>query len=862
MPFPFLSRLADGAGRLVFCLCLVLAVMVAALPVHANEDTGAPVAPEEVGHTAPPAPAPTPAPAPAPVVHTAPAHAPAVHGGPAGGPAVPAAAAKVAAPPAASAPARLTRVAAVAPGASGIPAMPAAPAAPAAPTPAPAESDGVTGQLEAMVATLEDPEARTRLVEQLRVLIAAQKGQIPDAAEDAKAEEEKPETLGAIGVALIAEQVDDLAAQAVRIGQAFSDVPLVTAWISRQIDDPSTHERWTALAMMVPPLLLAAVLIRHLGDRALSRPLAALANRRPQRIWGRLPFLFARMLLRVLPILVFMMVVYGALTVIMPGPRVRSVLYAIASASVIVQAVLLVADFLLAPAAPGLRLLRARDETAVRAYVWVRRLVVAGVYGYFLIQSAFVLGLPLAAYGALLKLLGLLIAVMLVALILQNRADVAEWLRGNPLSGNGNAHEAAERERDGQGAVMRSARRRFADVWHLFAIAYVVVAFGAWVLNVYGGFEYLARATGITIAVFLAARLLVNGLGRVLLRGIHLPAETREAYPHLEARIGLYLPLLHRLLKTVIWIVAFLAALAGWGVDTGSWVESTVGRRLVEGGTTIAITLVFAVLVWEVVSAFIERFLSGAGADGVQVERSARVRTLLPLLRNAVMILLIVMVTLITLSELGVNIAPLLAGAGVVGLAIGFGSQTLVKDVITGLFILFEDTIAVGDVVDVGGNHSGVVEAISIRTIRLRDTAGAVHSVPFSAVTTVKNMTKDFSFAVFNVSVGYNEDCDRVIEVLKRLGAEMQADPQYSFDILAPLEVMGLDKLADSGIIIMARFKTRPIKQWGIGREFNKRMKKRFDDLGITIPYPQMQLVMQGKEPKSANLEEALSQGS
>lgn len=840
MPVSFLARMTGPAGRLVFLLCVLAAVIFAALPVHANEDTGSPIAPTEAAPAAAPAPAPAPA---SPPKAAPPSKAP-VH------PAVQAAG---------HPPARVTQVASVA--APGTPGMPVAPAAPSASAPAAKEADGPAAQLEAMVATLEDTEARAKLVEQLKILIAAQKGQAPGAAEEDK-DDDKPDTLGAMGVALIAEQVDGLTGQLVRIGAAFSDVPQVTAWIQRQVDDPSTHERWFNLAVMVPPLLLTAFLIRRLGDKALSRPLGALANRRPQRILGRVPYLFARMLLRVLPILVFVVVVYGALTVIMPGPRVRSVLYAITSASVIVQAVLLVADFLLAPAAPGLRLLSARDETAVRAYVWVRRLVVAGVYGYFLIQSAFVLGLPLAAYGALLKLLGLLVAVLLVALILQNRAGVAEWLRGHPLSGNGNAKEAEERERDGQGAVMRSARRRFADVWHLFAIAYVLVAFGAWVLNVYGGFEYLARATGITIAVFGGARFLVNGLGRLMLRGVRLPAGTREAYPHLEARIGLYLPLLHRLLKAVIWITALLAALAGWGVDTGGWVESSFGRRLIEGGSTILITLVFAVLVWEVVSAFIERFLSGTGADGTHVERSARVRTLLPLLRNAVMILLIVMVALITLSELGVNIAPLLAGAGVVGLAIGFGSQTLVKDVITGLFILFEDTIAVGDVVDVGGNHSGVVEAISIRTIRLRDTAGAVHSVPFSAVTTVKNMTKDFSFAVFNVSVSYNEDYDRVIEVLKRLGAEMQADPQYSFDILAPLEVMGLDKLADSGIIIVARFKTRPIKQWGIGREFNKRMKKRFDELGITIPYPQMQLVMQGKDQKNANLEEALSQGS
>jgi hypothetical protein len=155
-------------------------------------------------------------------------------------------------------------------------------------------------------------------------------------------------------------------------------------------------------------------------------------------------------------------------------------------------------------------------------------------------------------------------------------------------------------------------------------------------------------------------------------------------------------------------------------------------------------------------------YLTGTDRYGTRIERSARVRTLLPLLRNAVMVLLITVVSLVTLSEFGVNIAPLLAGAGVIGLAIGFGSQTLVKDVITGLFILFEDTISVGDVVDVGNGHSGLVGAITIRTIKLRDMAGGVHSIPFSQVNSVLNMTKDFSYYVLDIAVAHGEDPDRV----------------------------------------------------------------------------------------------------
>ena len=201
------------------------------------------------------------------------------------------------------------------------------------------------------------------------------------------------------------------------------------------------------------------------------------------------------------------------------------------------------------------------------------------------------------------------------------------------------------------------------------------------------------------------------------------------------------------------------------------------------------------------------------------------------------MVFLLVMVTLIVLAELGVNIGPLLAGAGVIGLAVGFGSQKLVQDVINGIFILFEDSVAVGDVVTAAG-ISGVVERMSIRSLRLRDLTGNVHTIPFSAVETVTNMTKEFSMAVIEAGVAYRENIDEVIVALRQLGTEMKDDPEYASLILEPLEVLGVDALADSAVIIKCRFKTVPLKQWMIRREFNRRMKNRFDELGIEIPYP------------------------
>ena len=258
--------------------------------------------------------------------------------------------------------------------------------------------------------------------------------------------------------------------------------------------------------------------------------------------------------------------------------------------------------------------------------------------------------------------------------------------------------------------------------------------------------------------------------------------------------------------------------------------------------------MVVAITVWEVANAAIARYLTKLSRDA-KAARSARVRTLLPMLRTVLSVTIMVFVALNVLTEIGVNVAPLIAGAGVVGLAIGFGSQTLVRDVITGVFLLFEDAVAVGDVVSVGG-LAGVVEQLSIRSIKLRAQDGSIHIIPFSAVTTVTNMTRDFSFAVLDVSVAYGEDTDRVVQVMKEVAAEIRLDPKFAPIIRDEMEMLGVERLADSGVLIRARIKGEPTARWSVGREFNRRIKQRFDQLGIEIPYPHQKLVIDRGSPR------------
>ena len=214
-----------------------------------------------------------------------------------------------------------------------------------------------------------------------------------------------------------------------------------------------------------------------------------------------------------------------------------------------------------------------------------------------------------------------------------------------------------------------------------------------------------------------------------------------------------------------------------------------------------------------------------------------RADTLTQVIRDLARVVILGVGVMMVLSEVGVDLKPLLAAAGLGGLAIGFGAQSLVKDVISGFFILLEDSVRVGDVVEIAG-VSGLVEEVKLRTIVLRDESGSIHVIPNGAINTVKNMTQLYSYYVFNIGVAYRENVDEVMVLLKDIAEDLRHDRTFADDILAPLEMWGVDRFADSAVIIKCRIKTKPIQQWRIGREMNRRIKNIFDAKGIEMPYP------------------------
>ncbi|CAH2796520.1 MAG: Potassium efflux system KefA protein / Small-conductance mechanosensitive channel [uncultured Caballeronia sp.] len=338
------------------------------------------------------------------------------------------------------------------------------------------------------------------------------------------------------------------------------------------------------------------------------------------------------------------------------------------------------------------------------------------------------------------------------------------------------------------------------------------------------------------------AGLLVVGLflSAVVLRVTRLPQRKRRRQSAYVRRLFKFFG---RMVVLMIWLAFIELASRFWGVSLTKLTEESVAARgITHAVSAILLTILIAWLVWILIDTGIQEALNPNTPRSKGRGPSMRARTMLPLIRNVVFVGLLTVAAIITATNLGLNVTPLLAGAGVIGLAVGFGAQSLLADLITGLFILIEDTISVGDSIEVDGGHAGVVETLTIRTLRLRDGQGAIHTIPFSQIKVVKNLSRDFAYAVFEVRVPFSADVDQITQMIREVGAELMADFRYRREMLGPIEVWGLDRFDPNWMVMKGQIKTLPLKQWSVARAFNVRVKRKMDEIGMDVPVPQMQL--------------------
>ncbi|MGQ0732875.1 MAG: mechanosensitive ion channel family protein [Acidobacteriota bacterium] len=357
----------------------------------------------------------------------------------------------------------------------------------------------------------------------------------------------------------------------------------------------------------------------------------------------------------------------------------------------------------------------------------------------------------------------------------------------------------------------------------------------------------LALALVATLAA--AAALAVGRAARDLLMS-QMPATSSVGVPLGRATV--------RLVRLVTFLIAFLVLLfpaldlAGVEPPTGLQAQGAV-QWAAGNGLRIVIIVLLAFAVSRMMSAILARaeqdLAVGTGVD--RLERQKRAQTVARLVRRGLAGLVWATSLLMVLRELDVDITPVLTGAGVLGLAIGFGAQTLVRDMISGFLLIIEDQVRVGDIAIVNGT-GGLVEQINLRTIVLRDLEGIVHVFPNGEIKTLANRTKDYSFYVIDLGVEYSEDTDRVVALLQDTGAGLMGDPTFGPSMLAPVEVLGVDDFKESSVSIRARIKTVPLKQWEVGREFRRRLKKALDREGIRIPFRRLDVELTAPAPQAA----------
>jgi moderate conductance mechanosensitive channel len=592
----------------------------------------------------------------------------------------------------------------------------------------------------------------------------------------------------------------------------FSALPESIRWFNRQNADTKHQYFWNTigndLLIIIGIPLSAAIALEFLLLPARNN----LRRRRPDNFASRLGTLLGLFGLKLLPVLLFL---GASLTFLGEGepdkvPRfvLLNVIYALTLGRVVLASI----RALLAPKAPALRLISATTTQAVYTHNQLRTFSLVIIYGYFCIDIARTIHIPVSVINVFGNFLGLALVLMTIKVIIQKRTFIANQLRGSLIIAH---HDLS---------LFGSLRLWFSRHWHSLAIGYLVIGYAITALGVDDGFVLMLRGTIITLLIFILMRLLFH-------------AADRWGAGDTTAVAAAHHAILRFLLRIVIWVLAGLGMAASWGVDIPLFFSTSLGQRLLGASFSIGVTIVAVTLVYEILSVGIERRLSRRDAEGKVIQASARVRTILPMIRNMVFVVFSIIVVLVALSEAGINIGPLLAGAGVVGVAIGFGSQTLVKDFLTGFFIVVENVIAVGERIKIG-EYSGVVESISVRTVRLRDWDGALHILPFSEVSKITNLTKDFSYAQVNVSVACNSDLEHVMKVIRSVGDQLQNDPNFKRAILEPIEVQGVDNLGDYSITIASRIRTRPGKQWDVKRMFLLRLVQRFDKEGIEIPFP------------------------
>jgi small-conductance mechanosensitive channel len=567
-------------------------------------------------------------------------------------------------------------------------------------------------------------------------------------------------------------------------------------------------------------IVAAGLVARRALGRALLEPLLRALPAQGAGFGTRLGAALQRLLIELLSLAAFALVVLGlAHLVTAPGAAERTLQVALATGAILVYGAVVASRFLLSPEAASLRPLAVSDATASYLHRWIVRVAVVWVFALLVAGLLIETGIPAEVKTLIGLVSGALVSVMLLGMILDAREVVSAAIRAGAAQGSG----------------CGTWRATFAATWHFFAAAYLLLVYLLWAA---GTIDHGRAPVGAALAS-LGAVLAYPLLDRWIGRGIDdlFSSGTGEALVQRPE----YAVVLHKVMRVLLVLMLLAGVFELWGFRFLGEAGTKMRQAVLEASFDLLAAVALAAVGWHFVKVGIDRRLQARTVNGVVIKPPPRLQTLLPLARKFILAVLAVMTIMLVLSGLGVNIGPLLAGAGVLGLAIGFGAQTLVKDILTGVFFLMDDAFRIGEYIQ-SGTYKGTVEAFGMRSVKLRHHRGPVFTVPFGELKAIQNMSRDWVIDKFNIGITYDSDIDKAKKLIKQIGKELAADPEYGPKFIEPLKMQGVEKFGDFAVEIRVKMMTHPNQQFGIRRKAFAMIKKAFDANGVKFAYPTVQV--------------------
>ncbi len=647
--------------------------------------------------------------------------------------------------------------------------------------------------VDAMVARLSDSEVRKLLLEQLGAQASS-----------------APATNG-IDIAGLANDVEDQIGLIERnMGQLAGAVPAVPSGVVTALDNLKGGRGTSFLVLLVLGfgLMLGVGWLFERGFRYVARRAFSTIEQPSSSLGGRFGQIALATGLRLIGLTLF---TAGALLVFFSiwqgNEKTRIIVMTFLGAVVVARLFGIILRVLLSPDHSNHRIANFDDTDSKLLYRHGMIVVWITTIGNAICAAYFVLGDQPLVHELLLKLAGFSIFAAIAVGVWRARHSIANDIRDDGTS---------------------TARNHFARVWPSVLLAYTVVLFFIFqFISLTGGSVSLLAGFGTFLAVLLFPHFDI-GLERIARRLDR------------EAGVGQIRSVLLRACRIALFVVTILFIAAIWDVDLFSLAESGAGSRVADALIDIGMTALIAYILWEVARLVIDRKMQFEAGPLEAAERgseggghgASRLATLLPLIKRTIQTTIAVMAIMLMLSSLGVNIGPLLAGAGVIGLAIGFGAQTLVRDIVSGLFFLMDDAFRVGEYVDVG-QVKGTVEKISVRSLRLRHHRGPLNTIPFGEISHLTNFSRDWVIMKLEFRVPFDTDIQKVKGIFKQIGKELLADPEIKDDFLDPFKSQGVYNVDDSALIIRAKFTAKPGRQFIIRREAYLKVQRAFAENGI-----------------------------